>query len=176
MKPRIAYGLAAFAALSAGLSLSLWQRGMPGSPFAVEAAAPADLWSTPLETLEGKPATLAAYRGKPLMVNFWATWCAPCKEEIPEFVALKKTLGDKVTFVGVAIDNAASVNGFMKTMPLNYPVLLGEQPAMDLMRAQGNSTGALPFTALYDAKGTRVVAHPGKLSREKLEAYLKPLL
>lgn len=177
MKQNMKYGVVIAVALIAGAGASAWKYGLFGSAASPSVSAPVvvDMWKTPLKEINGKPASLAAYKGKPLVVNFWASWCGPCREEMPEFVAAQKEAGDKVRFVGVAIDNPLDVEKFLKEIPVNYPVLLGEQPVMDLMRSEGNKMGVLPFTAIYDATGKRIATHPGRLTREQLQQYLKPL-
>ncbi|TJZ75517.1 TlpA family protein disulfide reductase [Chitiniphilus eburneus] len=142
----------------------------------VAQAAESPLFKTPLHTLDGKRATLAQWRGKPLVVNFWATWCSPCREEIPEFVALQKKYADRVQFVGIAIDDAAAVRAFIKQYKVNYPSLIGEGNAMKAMQVEGNTVGGLPFTALYDAQGNKVAVELGRLKGAKLESLLQPLL
>ncbi|AOY02258.1 hypothetical protein BJP62_07840 [Jeongeupia sp. USM3] len=128
-----------------------------------------------LKDVNGKPYKLAALRGKPLVVNYWATWCSPCREEIPEFVSLSKKYAGKVRFVGIAIDEAKPVTDFVRQYKVSYPNLVGEADAMDLMKAEGNTIGALPYTAIYDSQGRRVSTHTGRLSGEKLESILKTL-
>jgi thiol-disulfide isomerase/thioredoxin len=109
-------------------------------------------------------------------VNFWATWCGPCREEMPDFEAASKTLNDKAHIIGIAVDNPTDVKKFMKELGIDYPVVVGEEDAMNLMRAEGNSIGALPYTVVYDAKGKKVASHAGRLSREQLDGFLKPLM
>ncbi|WP_432719299.1 TlpA disulfide reductase family protein [Jeongeupia wiesaeckerbachi] len=128
-----------------------------------------------LKDLAGKPQKLSSLQGKPLVVNYWATWCSPCREEIPEFVALAKQYAGKVRFVGIAIDDAPAVSAFAKQYKMNYPTLIGEADAMALMKQEGNTIGGLPFTAIYDSKGKRVATHTGRLSAAQLEATLKTL-
>ncbi|MEH6458395.1 TlpA family protein disulfide reductase [Chitinimonas sp. JJ19] len=183
MKKIALYTLVGGAALVLGLGTAWMRQGQQQSLIAEANAATlpaqagaAGLWQSGFNDLQGKPQAFAQWRGKPLVVNFWATWCAPCREEMPEFVATQKKLGDKVRFVGLAIDNPADVQKFVKEFGINYPVLVGEQAALELMRAEGNKVGALPFTAIYDSKGKRVAAHAGRLDQAKLDAYLKPLI
>ncbi|GAA5784815.1 hypothetical protein GCM10007860_17400 [Chitiniphilus shinanonensis] len=139
-------------------------------------AAESPLYKTRLDTVDGKAATLATWRGTPLVVNFWATWCSPCREEIPEFVALQKKYAGRIQFVGIAIDDAEAVRAFIKQYRVNYPSLIGEGNAMKAMQAEGNTVGGLPFTALYDAQGNKVAVHLGRLPGAKLESMLQPLL
>ncbi|BCL76201.1 hypothetical protein JHS3_19370 [Jeongeupia sp. HS-3] len=128
-----------------------------------------------LKDLNGKPQKLTTLRGTPLVVNYWATWCSPCREEIPEFVALSKKYAGKVRFVGIAIDDAKAVSDFVKQYKVGYPTLVGEADAMALMKTEGNTIGALPYTVIYDSQGKRVSTTTGRLSGDKLEAMLKKL-
>jgi thiol-disulfide isomerase/thioredoxin len=137
--------------------------------------AEAAIFSAQLPDLQRNPQNFSQWKGKPLIINFWATWCSPCREEIPEFIALQKQYSGKVRFVGVAIDEVKDVATFAKQYGINYPNLIGEANAMELMRKEGNQLGGLPFTAIYNAKGERIAIELGRLKKEKLENYLKEL-
>jgi thiol-disulfide isomerase/thioredoxin len=139
------------------------------------AQAEAAIFSAQLPDLQNKPQKFSQWQGKPLIINFWATWCSPCREEIPEFIALQKEYSGKVRFVGIAIDEVKDVAAFAKQYGINYPTLIGEANAMELMRKEGNKLGGLPFTAIYNAKGERIAIELGRLKKEKLENYLKEL-
>jgi thiol-disulfide isomerase/thioredoxin len=107
------------------------------------------------------------------VLNFWASWCAPCREEIPDFVALRAQYAAKgVEFVGIAVDNQANVAQFMQRQTINYPILIGEGAANNLARQLGNPSGALPYTIVLDRDGNIVFKHLGRLPRAKLEAIL----
>ncbi len=115
--------------------------------------------------------------GKILVVNFWATWCPPCREEIPEFVKLQEALGNQgLQFIGIAIEDAEPVKAFMAEMTFNYPVLIGEGGGMSLSAQLGNTIGIIPFTAVIDRSGKVVYAHSGPFAREQVMAIVKPLL
>jgi thiol-disulfide isomerase/thioredoxin len=128
-----------------------------------------------LPDLQNKAQSFSQWKGKPVIMNYWATWCSPCREEIPEFIALQKKYAGKVQFIGIAIDEAKDVSAFSKQYGINYPILVGDANAMELMRKEGNQLGGLPFTAIYNAKGERVAIELGRLKKEKLEGYLKEL-
>ncbi|WP_269533099.1 TlpA disulfide reductase family protein [Chitinimonas sp. BJYL2] len=164
------------AALAAGIYTRQAQLKPQPEPLAANGVAKPTLWQSGFKDLKGQPQVFSQWQGKPLVVNFWATWCAPCREEIPEFIATQNAVGDKVRFVGLAIDNAADVQKFVDEYKINYPVLVGEQDAMELMRTEGNRVGALPFTVIYDAAGKQVAAHPGRLTQAQLDALLKPFI
>ncbi len=139
------------------------------------AQAESAIFSAQLPDLQSKSQRFSQWQGKPLIINFWATWCGPCREEIPEFIALQKQYSGKVQFVGIAIDEVKDVAAFAKQYAINYPTLIGEANAMELMRKEGNQLGGLPFTAIYNAKGERIAIELGRLKKEKLENYLKEL-
>lgn len=129
-----------------------------------------------LPDINGKLLSISDWDGDILAINFWATWCQPCKDEIPEFVELQSKYRDQgVTFVGVAIDQVAAVSDFVDRYDVNYPVLVGEQAAIDAAKAYGNQIGALPYTAFVDRKGTIVHVHRGRLPQEQAEALLQEL-
>ncbi len=130
-----------------------------------------------LVDLDGGSHRLAEWQGKVLVLNFWATWCPPCREEMPEFVALQKELGDRgLQFVGVAIDDPALVRGYLEKHPVNYPVLVGDAAVPDWADSLGNELSALPFSVVFDRDGRKVETHTGVFRREQLLEKLKPLL
>lgn len=127
--------------------------------------------------LDGTPASLTAYRGRILVVNYWATWCAPCREEIPMFVRLQQEYAAKnVQFVGISIDQVDKVREFAKEFKVDYPLVIGGIDAMDLSREAGNKAGVLPYTLVIDP-ADRIVAHlVGGITEARMRATLQPLL
>jgi thiol-disulfide isomerase/thioredoxin len=127
--------------------------------------------------LQEKAQALAQWKGKVMVVNFWATWCPPCLAEIPEFIHLQKQYDKQgVQFIGIAIDQKSKVQAYAKEAGMNYPVLLGDLAGIDLARRTGNPQGGLPYTVIVDRNGIVVATQLGTLSREKLEEIIKPLL
>ena len=115
-----------------------------------------------LPDLEGRLRNVAEWDGRLLVVNFWATWCAPCREEIPLFVRLQEQFGDRgLQFVGIALDQPANVAPFAAEYGINYPVLVGQGEAIELMRRFGSLYGALPFTAVVGRDGRVAYVHEG---------------
>lgn len=125
---------------------------------------------------QGQQQTISQWDGDVLAINFWATWCKPCKEEIPEFVELQQKYRDQdVTFIGVAIDGVSAVNDFVARYDMNYPVLVGGQAAMRAAKAYGNDIGALPYTAFVDRDGRITHVHRGRLPKAEADAILARL-
>lgn len=132
-----------------------------------------------LPDMQGVSRHIKTWDGKVLVVNFWATWCAPCLREIPVFVDLQKKYGDKgLQFVGVTFDDLEAIQGFTKTSKIqfNYPILVGEDEAMTIAAVYGNTIGALPYTVIIDRKGKIVHGQIGEISRRSVEDIIKPLL
>ncbi len=155
-----------------------------GAPVAAPIAAPATatpvdgaaLFAAALIDLDGQPTTLSKYRGKPLIVNFWARWCGPCKVEIPELVSLQKR-NSGVEVLGLNLENTpATVRDFAYAYDVNYPVFLTREPGLALMRALGNQKTVLPFTVVLNRHGDIVSSHIGAMSREKLDAAVAAAL
>ncbi len=142
------------------------------SPQAATAIAQASFYD-----LNEKVQPLAQWKGKVMVVNFWATWCPPCLAEIPEFIQLQKQYEKQgVQFIGIAIDQKSKVQTYAKEVGMNYPVLLGDLAGIDLARRIGNPQGGLPYTVIVDRNGNIVTTQLGAISHEKLEGILKSLL
>ncbi len=162
---------AALAALGGGLYFGLQQRG-ESSPVAATA-----LLGLSLPDVAGKEQRVDQWKGKVIVVNFWATWCAPCREEMPEFIKAQTAYGAKgLQFVGIAVDQADKVAQFEKEIGLNYPSLVGGFGAMELSKALGNKLMALPFTVIVDRQGAIIHTQLGLLKPEKLAEVVKQLL
>jgi len=127
--------------------------------------------------LEGKPRSLSEWRGRVLVVNFWATWCPPCLKEIPEFMRMQEKLGPRgLQFVGIAADQPDKVREFAAKYRINYPILLGEMDIIGIASQAGNRAGGLPFTVILDRKGKWVASESGALDENKVMALVEPLL
>ena len=161
-------------AAAAGYGLHGWlTRPDPG---AANPAAVRALLASPLPDLNGRKQALESWRGRVLVLNFWATWCAPCREEIPEFVRMQERYGPQgLQFVGIAIDVPDQVSAFAREFGINYPLLVGGLETLALMREAGNRAGVLPYTLVLDRQGNVVSRHPGGLNEAKLGAIIKPL-
>lgn len=113
---------------------------------------PALFFEASLPDLQGSEVAMAQFKGQPLVVNFWATWCPPCVKEIPDLnrLAAKHT---QARFIGVAVDTADNVRDFIQTVPIEYASVIAGHQGIDLVRALGNAAGGLPFTVLFRADG-----------------------
>jgi thiol-disulfide isomerase/thioredoxin len=140
---------------------------------AAHTGAADNFWAMSFPDLKGKPQASKQWQGKLLIVNYWATWCGPCRQEMPEMVELQKKYAGKVQFVGIAIDEAEPAAVFAKQVGVNYPIVIGGNSAMDLMRSQGNTQGGLPFTVVFDTSGKQVETTLGKISKTQLETQIK---
>ncbi len=127
--------------------------------------------------VDGTPHSISEWDGKILIVNFWATWCTPCRKEIPEFISLQEELGDRgLQFIGIAIDKPDETRHFMQEIGINYPILVDEDMGMRMVGEYGNRLMALPYTVIVDREGTIVHTHMGEISRQALEKLLEELI
>ena len=137
----------------------------------------AELLAAPFRDLSGAKRTLREWRGRVVVCNFWATWCAPCREEIPMLVAVRGVFAAKgVEIVGIGIDQTEKVREFAKTYNITYPVLIAEADAIELMRRLGNALGGLPYTVVLDRLGGVAHRRLGALTRAEVEKVLEGLL
>jgi thiol-disulfide isomerase/thioredoxin len=160
-------------ALIAGMALRPGTAERPKT----EPGASQALLAAELPDLQGQKQRMDQWRGKVIIVNFWATWCAPCREEIPELIRAQEQLGPRgVQVVGIAIDQVDKVKPYAAEMRITYPVLVGELEVMDLARAAGNALGGLPYTVVLDRRGEIARTELGGVSQAKLEDMVRPLL
>lgn len=125
--------------------------------------------------LDGRQRHSTEFTDKVVVLNFWATWCPPCRKETPAFVDLQATFGEQVQFIGIAIDDEEPVREFATSYDMNYPVLLGDMGAVAMAKRLGNRYEGLPFTVVAAQDGSVVLRHAGGLEREQLEPVLRKL-
>src|SRR5438045_8165914 len=137
----------------------------------------ATVFGVTLPDTAGHQQSIGQWKGKVLVVNFWATWCVPCRDEMPEFVKAQRELGDGgLQFVGIAVDDAGKVKEFAAELGLNYPALIGGYGAIELSKTLGNRIGALPYTLFVDRAGRISRAHLGPLKPAELRAIVSQLM
>jgi thiol-disulfide isomerase/thioredoxin len=135
-------------------------------------AAVSVLWNTTLSDHSGKRHSLAEFKGKPVVLNFWATWCEPCRDEMPEMSELASA-HPEISVLGLAIDDAAAVHEFVESTPVTYPLLIAENEGMPLAETLGNNKGVLPYTIIISADGEITHIFFGRVTRQMLQTALK---
>ena len=148
-----------------------------GLTVAEEQPSSAPLFAATLNDLDDKPVALERYKGKPLVVNFWARWCGPCRAEIPELIKFRAAQKGKVEVLGIGIeDKAEPAREFAKAYDMDYPVFIAKEKGISLMQALGNSRGGLPYTLFIDRNGQVVQKKMGIVRKADFDAVLDALL
>ena len=130
-----------------------------------------------LRDLKGIPRTVEAWDGKVLVLNFWATWCQPCRREIPALMDLQKKYGGRgLQIIGIAIDDREDVEKFVSEFGVNYPILAGKDDAMETATEYGNGIGVLPYSVVVGRTGYVQETYFGELSMSALIQKFVPLL
>ena len=171
-------GAAGLAAAAAGFLVGpfLLQQANGGGQGDSTATGNPALFSANMVDLAGRPRQLSEWRNRVLICNFWATWCTPCREEIPLLMAAReKYVSLGLEIVGIAIDNAAKVREFTASIKISYPILLAEANGLDLMHKLGNGAGGLPYTVIVDRQGSVLHRKLGAFHPGDLDAILGPL-
>lgn len=165
--------LSGLAAMAAGL----WLYQSVLAPARASAAALATLQSRSFSDLTDTNRRLLDWQGKVRVVNFWATWCEPCREEIPALQRVQAKFAESgLETIGISIDHADKVQQFARNMAITYPLLLGDASVIDLARALGNRAGGLPFTLVIDAQGKLLASKLGGITEAQLTEILLPVL
>lgn len=131
-------------------------------------------WAMSFDTPDGQPQAMSSFRGKPLLLNFWATWCPPCVEELPlldAFYQAQKAKGWQV--LGLAVDQPSAVRKWLQAKPLSFAVGMAGMNGTDLSKSLGNLAGSLPFTVVFGASGALLHRKTGKVSEEDLMQWAK---
>ena len=161
-------GAAATAGVVGGAGVAAWRQRAPGMS---EATMAADVWSLSFERLDGTQLAMRSLRGKPLLLNFWATWCAPCVTELPLLDAFSRQHAGRWQVLGLAVDRPDPVRRFAAERALHLPIALAGMEGLDLSRGLGNKVGALPFSVAFDSGGRIAERKLGVLDAELLREW-----
>jgi len=168
------YGGAGAAATLAGIGAAWWKFQPHDVAPEVPVKAAQDFWSLTFDSPQGQPVPMAGFRGKLLLVNFWATWCPPCVEELPLLDFFYQENKDKnVQIVGLAIDQPSAVRTWLQARPLNFPVGMAGLGGTELSKSLGNASGSLPFTVVFGAAGQLLHRKIGKVLPEELVQWTR---
>ena len=165
------------AAAAAGLAGAgaAWFKHEPQTLTPPQTTAAQDaLWALSFDTPDGQPQAMSSFRGKPLLLNFWATWCPPCVEELPlldAFYREHKSKGWQV--LGLAVDQPSAVRKWLQAKPLSFAVGMAGLDGTELSKSLGNLAGGLPFTVLFGASGAVSHRKTGKVSKEDLAQWVQ---
>ena len=171
----------------ATMALSGWaawrasSRSAPAANRAVAASSeparanPLVLYDARLPGLDGQEFSLSTLKGRPVVVNFWATWCAPCVQEMPHLDSMAKELPE-IKFVGIGIDTAQNIAQFVAKLPVTYQLLVAGHAGIAMVRELGNSAGGLPFTLLFDANGSIFDSILGQVEPNDLRQRIERLV
>jgi len=160
-------------ALAAGVLTSQWihRAGLADDP-AIKA-----FFANPWQTPDGKSVDTKEWRGKVLVVNFWASWCPPCVEEMPTLDKLQAEFKTQnVLFVGIGIDSPSNIRQFLEKTPVSYPIVIGGLEGSNISKQMGNAQGALPYTVIINTQGKATSSKLGKISEEELKSAIKSAL
>ena len=166
--------LALLAAIIGGFAQH--QRRSPVIPQVDSALVGRSVPALSLPDLQGRPHVLADYRGRRVLLNFWATWCGPCLKEMPALDQAQRKFGDQGAIVlGIAMDEPERVRGFLASNPVSYPILLGDLGDPSTSSQLGDDREILPYSVLVGEDGRIIATHAGELSAARLEGWLNPV-
>ncbi len=174
MKTTRALLLAATAGLAGGVAIAWFTR--PAPPAAGAEALTADIGDHRPgfrhAGIDGRIWQASDFDGRWLMINFWATWCAPCVREMPLLQQVDDATGEALAIIGIAIDEPGEVRGFVERLGVRYPILIGTSDVRETRNRYGNPEGLLPYTVLVDRDGTIRWRHLGELDRSEIDQAL----
>ena len=166
-KRQVVFGGVAVLAAIAGTGLALKKQ-----PAGLDMETQQALWNAEFDTLDGPVLKMQNLQGRPLVINFWATWCAPCVEEMPLLdIFFRQNASKGWQMVGLAIDQPSRVRQYLSQNAISYPIGLAGMTGTELGRLLGNEVGGLPFTVVLDGKGSLIQRKLGKLSAQEIQAW-----
>ena len=166
-KRQVVFGGVAVLAAIAGSGLALKKQ-----PAGLDMETQQALWNAEFDTLDGQILKMQNLQGRPLVINFWATWCAPCVEEMPLLdIFFRQNASKGWQMVGLAIDQPSRVRQYLSQNAISYPIGLAGMTGTELGRLLGNEVGGLPFTVVLDGKGSLIQRKLGKLSGQEIQAW-----
>jgi len=132
------------------------------------------LLSASFEDLSGRVTPMRTWQGKTRLINFWATWCAPCREEMPDFVIAQSRYADRgLQIIGIAIDRKPPVERFVRDLGINYPILMGDPAWLEAVKTMGNPQGVLPFSLVIGPDDRVMLRRVGKLKLSEIAAIFR---
>ena len=166
-KRQVVFGGVAVLAAIAGSGLALKKQ-----PAGLDMETQQALWNAEFDTPDGQVLKMQNLQGRPLVINFWATWCAPCVEEMPLLdIFFRQNVAKGWQMVGLAIDQPSRVRQYLSQNAISYPIGLAGMTGTELGRLLGNEVGGLPFTVVLDGKGSLIQRKLGKLSAQEIQAW-----
>jgi Thiol-disulfide isomerase and thioredoxins len=147
------------------------------TPMGTLGGTPEKLTDTRLLDVANRPHQISEWQGKIRVINFWATWCPPCRKEIPELIALQKNFNNRgVVVIGIAIDELSAVAKYQSENGINYPLLIANDNGMELAKSWGDLVGAVPFTLVVNQQDEIIFKHAGAVDLQMLESIIQPLI
>ena len=164
---QLAFAGVALAAAATGAGWSVWRANRAAEP---EEA----LWNLRFDAPSGGDVAMRPLRGKPLVLNFWATWCAPCLKELPLLDSFhRQHAANGIQVIGLAVDEPTAVREFLTRHPVGFPIGLAGFEGAELSRQLGNQSGGLPFSAVFNTSGKLVLRKLGALTSDELSGWAK---